>query len=315
MGIGLILPIIIFLIYLQAHNLVIFWLKLSWEVPRIYSTILFPESVGLGGLKKFASNLIASFLLLNFRWNFFFLLLSINFFILVKKILKKENYFKTPCLNFILISSILGISNTLHIPEIFRLATISSVGVITLFLFLNQYKILNIIFLLFSYTLGVTLLSLNTGNYFYPNPDLRKKAVLVNSPSYFKGQKWPLTTAQYYQNIASDLNNITSKNCGIKYHYNDSEDSFLQIISPFIQYQIAPSAQWDVFNNLRQDLNFMSKIREAKDILIFKSVSERDLDSFKIPTGFYSFSKYSRPPAVFLPPKQILLILVPLSCK
>ena len=70
--IGLILPITIFLIYLQTNNLMGYWHKLSWEVPKIFSTILFPGAAGLAGIKNFFNNLSGSFLLLNFRWNFFF---------------------------------------------------------------------------------------------------------------------------------------------------------------------------------------------------------------------------------------------------
>jgi hypothetical protein len=313
--IGLILPITIFLIYLQTYNLMGYWHKLSWEVPKIFSTILFPGAAGLAGLKNFFNNLFGSFLLLNFRWNFFFLLLSVNFFILVNKLVKKEKFFKTPCLNFILISSLLGISNSLHIPEIFRLATISSVGVITLFIFLDRYKHLNLIFILFAYTLSATFLTLNTGNYFYPSSDLRKNAFSVNSIEYFKGQKWPIKTTHYYENINKDLKNIFILNCGIQYHYNESEDNFLQVISPFRQYQISPAYAGDVFNNLRPDLDFKSKIARASDILIFKSLLDSDLANFKIPLGFYAYSKYSTPPNFFRQQNQSLLILIPNSCK
>ena len=313
--IGLILPIITFLIYLQTYNLVGYWHKLSWDVPRIFSTILFPGAAGLAGLKNFINNLIGSFVHLNFRWNFFLLLLSVNFFILINKLAKKEKFFNTPCLNLILISSLLGISNSLHIPEIFRLATISSVGVITLFIFLDRYKHLNVIFLLFAYTLSATFLTLNTGNYFYPSSDLRKNAFSVNSIKYFKGQKWPTKTINYYEKIDEDLKKIFTLNCGIQYHYNDSEDNFLQVISPFRQYQIAPTAQSDVFNNLRPDLDFKSKITQAGDILIFKSLLDSDLANFKIPLGFHVYSKYSTPPNFFRPQYQSLLILIPISCK
>jgi hypothetical protein len=313
--VGLILPIMIFLIYLYSHNLVTYWYKLSWEIPKIYSTILFPGAAGLGGLKNFLNNLIGSFLVLNFRWNFFSLLLCVNLYILIHKFSRKEKSSTAPGLNFIMIASLLGISNSLHIPEIFRLATISSVGVITLFIFLDRYKLLNVIFLLFAYTLSATFLSLNTGNYFYPSSELRKNAFSVNSIEYFKGQKWPFKTIHYYKNIDEDLKNIFSLNCGIQYHYNDSEDNFLQIISPYRQYQIAPAVQMDVFNILRPDLDFKSKITQAGDILIFKSLLDGELANFKIPSGFYVYSKYSIPPNFFRPNNQDLLILIPNSCK
>ena len=292
-----------------------YWQKLSWEVPKIYSTIVFPWTTGLEGLIQFLYKLIDGFLLLDFRWIFFFLLLSVNFFILINKLANKEKFFNTPSLNFIFISSLLGISSSLHIPEIFRLATMSSVGVITLFIFLDRYKLLNVIFLLFVLILSTTFTTLNTGNYFYPSSDLKKNAFSVNSIEYFKGQKWPIKTIHYYENIDEDLKNIFILNCGIQYHYNDSTDSFLQIISPFRQYQIAPYGMGYIFNDLRPDLDFKSKFTQASDILIFKSLLDSDLANYKIPLGFYVYAKYSTPPNFFFPQNQSLLILIPNLCK
>lgn len=314
--IGLILPITIFLIYLSTYNLVEYWQKLLWEVPKIYSTIVYPWTTGLEGLIKFLYKLIDGFLLLDFRWIFFFLLLSVNFFILINKLANKEKFFNTPSLNFIFISSLLGISSSLHIPEIFRLATMSSVGVITLFIFLDRYKLLNVIFLLFVLILSTTFTTLNTGNYFYPSSDLRKNTFSFNSIEYFNGQKWPIKTIHYYENIDKDLKNILTLNCGIQYHYNESPDSFLQVISPFRQYQIAPFAMQHFFNDLRPDLDFISKITQANDILIFKSVrNSDDLTKFEIPLGFYIYSKYSTPNIPFFSKNIGLLILIPNLCK
>ena len=76
-------------------------------------------------------------------------------------------------------------------------------------------------------------------------------------------------------------------------------NTFLKVISPFRQYQISPYAQSDFFNDLRPDLDFKSKITQASDILIFKSLLDSDLANFKIPLGFYAYSKYSTPPNVF----------------
>lgn len=313
---GLILPIAIFLIYLQVHNLLGYWHILSWELPKIYSTTVFPGTVGLGGVKKFVNNIIDNFLNLNFSWNFFLLLFSVNFFILINKLVKNEKFFKTPCLNFILISSLAGISSSLHIPEIFRLATFSSVGVITLFIFLDRYKHLNIIFFLFAYTLGSSFLTLKTGNYFYPNKNVRKNAFSVNSISYFKGQKWPMETIGYYEAIEKDLKNISTLNCGIQYHFNNTADALLQVISPFRQHQISPYGTSDFFNNLRPDLDFRSKIVRAKDILFFITHPTNDFANFKANSGFYVYSKYVVPTNFFMQdPNLSLLILIPNSCK
>jgi hypothetical protein len=192
----------------------------------------------------------------------------------------------------------------------------SSVGVITLFIFLDRYKLLNVIFLLFVLILSTTFTTLNTGNYYYPSSDLRKNTFSFNSIEYFNSQKWPFKTIHYYENIDKDLKNILTLNCGIQYHYNESPDSFLQVISPFRQYQIAPFAMEHFFNDLRPDLDFISKITQANDILIFKSVrNSDDLTKFEIPLGFYIYSKYSIPYIPHFPKNIGLLILIPNSCK
>jgi hypothetical protein len=164
-------------------------------------------------------------------------------------------------------------------------------------------------------TLGATLGKGNTGNLFLPAHDIKKHSQSVNSPIFFKHQKWLPETINYYQKIQSDLALIKKLDCNLIYHFNFTMDAYLQVLSPFSQYQIAPYYTWAIMDNLRPDYNFNSKINDATDIVIFSTVDKKERDNYKIPKGFYVFSEYIVPPAIFLPANQNLLVLVPQTCK
>ena len=133
--------------------------------------------------------------------------------VIFRKIFYDDKFFNNPAINFILISSLVFISLTLHIPEIWRLSTGSIIGIISLFIFLNTHKQLSIIFLLFAILLSFTFFA-NSNNYFYPTKLIRDRSISVNDfIPIFKGQRWPLKNIKYYHQIQSDLNQIKQKNC------------------------------------------------------------------------------------------------------
>ena len=307
---GILFPIIIFLIYLFSNELFFYWTKLAIDVPNIYLT----EAFDFTGVNKFLGEMLSSMLKLDFRWTFFFLLFAFNTYIIFRKIFYDDKFFNNPAINFILISSLVFISLTLHIPEIWRLSTGSIIGIISLFIFLNTHKQLSIIFLLFAILLSFTFFA-NSNNYFYPTKLIRDRSISVNDfIPIFKGQRWPLKNIKYYHQIQSDLNQIKQKKCGIKYHYNAHHDAFLQVLSPFKQYQIAPMRQISDINELRPDLNFTKKIHNGNDIIIFKPIINTQINKYKVPSGFTIYSSYEIPDAFFIEPNYFLFITVPNKC-
>jgi hypothetical protein len=92
-------------------------------------------------------------------------------------------------------------------------------------------------------------------------------------------------------------------------------DSFFHLISPFKKTQIAPFATWDDLNNLRPDLNFRLKTKEAIDIVLLYSFKNNELSNFVVPNNFYIYDRLSIPDIIFLPNDSSLLILVPTKCQ
>ena len=307
---GILFPVIIFLIYLFSNELFFYWKKIAIDLPNIYLI----NYTGFEGINNFLAKMLGGMLKLDFRWTFFFLLFAFNTYIIFRKIFYDDKFFNNPAINFILISSLVFISLTLHIPEIWRLSTGSIIGIISLFIFLNIHKQLSIIFLLFAILLSFTFFA-NSSNYFYPTKLVTDRSISVNDfIPIFKGQRWPPRNIEYYHQIQGDLNQIKQKKCGIKYHYNNHSDAFLQALSPFKQYQIAPMRQPPQINELRPDLNIAKKIHSGNDIIIFKSIINTQIDQYKAPSGFSIYSRYEIPDAFFIEPNYFLFIVVPNKC-
>jgi hypothetical protein len=312
---GLLLPIGIFCIYLSFYELWPYWYKLSWLLPKIYITEIFPHVVGFGGIWGFMTHIVNRSISLDFRWLILGTVICVNVFVVILIIFRRSRAHPTPAEAKIAIATLLLLSSSLHIPEIFRLATGSVIGVITLHILLARFKNLNITFIFILYTLGLTLIKSNSGNYFLPNADLVKSAQRVTAPSFFKGQRWQPNVIEYYQQIDIVLKGIKKSSCPIAYHYNYTMDAFLQILSPFPQYQMAPFDIPAKMNSLRPDLDIGKKIGDANDLLIFRMVPEKDYSAYKPENGFFVYKSYSVPAAYFIPADNRLLIIIPSDCE
>ncbi len=312
---GLLFPISIFCLYLSYHELWPYWYKLSWLLPKIYIAESFPHVGGFGGIRALMTHIFNRSVSLDFRWLIFGSLICLNIYVFISFILRHKRAHETPAEAKIAIATLLMLTSSLHIPEIFRLATGSMIGVITLLSFLARFKQLNTIFIFILYTLGFTLIGSNSGNYFLPTVDLVKSAQPVTTPSFFKGQKWQPNVIEYYQQIDNVLKDIKKSSCPIDYHYNYTMDAFLQILSPFSQYQMAPFGLGATMNSLRADLDIGKKISDANDLLIFRMVPEKDYSNYKPENGFFVYKSYSVPSAYFIPTNNKLLILIPSVCE
>ena len=133
----------------------------------------------------------------------------------------------------------------------------------------------------------------------------------------FYGQRWPARVQDFYVRFKNDLKNIDDTNCGIEFHYNETKDSFLALLSPFKQYQIAPfraGIQGWTADHLRPDLDVKKKIQEAADIVLFARVKQEDVGTYKPPQNFTELSRYKIPKSKFLPDQNWLVIVVPQKC-
>lgn len=313
--IGFFVPILIFAIYLLVNGYLLYWFKLSWLLPKIYISDIFPDMAGFGSVLIFIKHVLTLSKNLDFRWILFASIIMTNIALVVSVLFRNGRALFTPSIIKVAAASLLLITSSLHIPEIFRLATGTIIGIITLYVILDQYKNLNTVFFFAVLTLLLTLSASNSGNYFWPNKDVRTGTHYVITPNVFKGQKWKANAISYYQNIDLDLNKINGANCNIKFHHNYTKDAFLQVISPFEPFQLAPFGVTEHMDQLRPDLNYRKKIDGALDIIYFEMIGEKDYPLYKPKKGYFVYSSWKVPAEYFISPESILLIVIPETCK
>ena len=315
---GLLLPVVIFGFYLSCYGLWPSWYNLSWLLPSIYVAEVFPWIKfygGLGGPIGLFKHFFRSAISLDFRWIFLGIVVIANLYIFILMIGRRKRTYITPEVALIAIATLLLLSGAIHINEIFRLATGSMVGVATLYVMLAHLKLATPSFIFIILTLGSTLTTLNSGNYFFPSNASVKSAQSVTTPLVFYGQRWQKNAIQYYQQIDSDLKKLKNSPCDILFHYNDTRDAFLQILSPYSQYQVAPFGLSAAMSAVRPDLDFKKKIATANEIIIFQMIPEGDFSVYEPQEGFIVYRHYYVPFAHFIPSGNILVILAPSICK
>jgi len=213
--------------------------------------------------------------------------------------------------------SLLLLSSSLHLTELFRLATGMVVGVPLLYFVANRYKVATLLFLGFLVVSGWTIIS-NPHNDWFPTTEQRYYSYKGLKPSVFVGQRWPKKTFDYYQEVQNDLLTLQKRGCGIQFHVNDTEDAFLATISPFNAFQMAPfgrglaNSPIPLFDELRPEFNLQEKIH-SPDGLAILTFADRKVTNFEPPKGYFIFSSYRAPTATFIPEGK-LLILAPLAC-
>lgn len=321
---GLLLPLAGFFFYLVLHDLLPYWYKLSWLLPRIYMTTIFPHVSGFGIFNVLLITIWRGSMLWDYRWLLLGMVIAVNLYLVILMVTRRKLSYLTPGIAKIAFAALLLLSSAVHLAEIFRLATGSVIGVITFYVVLNHYKQASRAFIVVLGSLGSTLIWFNSGNYFLPSLDAVKSTQVVTNPFFFRGQRWPEHVIQYYQNIDSDLKNLENSQCGIAFHYNYTYDAYLQVLSPFVQYQIAPFGAPpkqinDAFvsiNALRPDFDLRKKIDAASDIILFLHLPEKDFASYKPPAGFSVYSHYAMHSSTWndFPEGNTLLILAPRIC-
>ncbi len=309
---GLLLPIALFFAYLTIDGLWLYWHKFSWLLPEIYLNNYFPQVKsygGIGGLLGLLKDIFERSMNMDFRWLLLGIMISVNMYIIVIMFFRSKQTYITPGQQKIAVASILLLSSSIHLHEVFRLATGSIIGFTTFFIILLNHKHSSCVFLFILYFLGVPFIAS------IPSVEAIKNARHVKTSLFFDGQVWQDDAINYYVNIDSDLKYLKNSFCNIHFHYNSTMDAFLQVISPYEQYQIAPFVSISPINNLRTDLDFNKKISLANDIIIFQTISENEFLSFKAQDGFVIYKSYSIPSESFMPVNSRLLIIIPKNCK
>jgi len=312
-AIGLLIPLFLFFVFLSYYDLIIFWKKLAIDLPKIYLNY-FPHMKSFHAPELFISNIYHGMLNLDLRWLAIgaIFISNLGYLIYSLCIPKGSNY----QILVISASSLFITTSVFHIPEIFRFATGSVIGVITLFYILAKINFFKYLLGIYVTALIFTGFQINSGNAYFPSATLKSAISGEVTLAPFKGMFWSNEVISYYSKVSAALVNVsTAKGCNIQYHYNESMDAFLQVISPFKQFQIAPFGVWDDQNLLRPDLDFKRKISNTEDIVLFKILpvgSEyRNLDI----EGYFQYLVIDIPNTNFLPKNYALIILVPNKCQ
>ena len=319
MILGALLPIAVFILYLVRQEIVSYWVGLSWSLPRIYMQIQFPHMSGIGLAKPLLQQITNGVLRLDVRWILIAAMLIANAATLLLFLLDRSARRVNPSSAKLALLSLVLISSALHLPEIFRIATGSAVGLINLYIVLKAVRLQHLAFAGLAVAMAITIAPADSGenfsstNYFFPSTEVIASATPVHAPKYFRSQRWDAQAQQFYAAIENDLKDI-ARHCAVRYQYNYTYDVFLKVLSPFEQYQLAPFVTDSRMSALRRDFDVDAKIKDHRDLVIFQQTPNADVATFVPPPGFSVFRHYKTPRTNFLYGNNALLILIPTDC-
>jgi hypothetical protein len=309
---GVLIPILFFLLYLWAKGLIVYWIIYAWDLPKIYLQ-WYPHMTGVHVLDKLAQMIGFGVKSLNITWLLIgaSLLCSVGFIVVA--------LFKRTAVNVgvakIAIASLALMLSALHIPDVFRLMTGSFIAVIVFYYVAKKIKIDKVIFFISIILLIYSIPNELSGNYFAPKMSTIQNAQHVNTPTVFKHQLWTAEVEKYYTEISNDLQTLKNVQCGLKYHANNTMDTFLHVLSPFKNYLITPYVTVEEMLPLRLDIKPIREKWKDNDLIILQMVPILETDVFHPPPGYFLYREYTTPITVFVPTDQILQVYVPESCR
>ncbi|MFY9138685.1 hypothetical protein [Zwartia sp.] len=316
---GLFLPLSIFGIYLTANDLAEYWFGLSWTLPFVATPKLFAHMNGISIFDSFIRIAIWGFSQLNLRLIVIYLMILVNVIYCLVLLFRRSSLSKQAGLVKTSILSLVCVGQILHLPEIFRVATGSIIGLIIVYVLLKKIKLDHVFFILtsiiFIFVLPPT--TVESGNYFVPSKETISNAKMVREPAIFKYQLWPEPVTEYYTQLSNDMASIKNLNCGVKYHFNYSIDVFLHVISPFKKYQVLPfdnPLMHPAYEMIRPDILPIEEKQKDLDVMILRLFPNEEVESFVAPAGYFIYKKYLTPSMTFIPVDHTLMLMVPETC-
>jgi hypothetical protein len=320
------LVLIIFLSWLWVNDIYYYWYVNSVLLPKYYAQVLYPTVGSFNIFEPLYTAVLFGIKNFDPRWMAVSLTLGASAMALVYS-LANFKYLKENLLVIKLsLLTWLFTSTMLHLAEIFRFATASVIGIVLVLTIRSFQKLILWFLSLLILWMFINVGQKDSGNYYYPSFNKRELGSYdgFNIP-IFKNQKWGADIINYYEEFQRDLNKINYLNCKIAYHYNDTSDAFLHVLSPFQQSQWFPFADGPFgratpenlkrLNELRPDLNYEEKIEQAKGIVLFVSGDQDETNKrARIPSKYIIYSSYKIPKLLFVRPNQNLMILVPTNC-
>ncbi len=310
---GLLLPLALFFAYLHQGHMFEYWYKTAVLLPRMYMAVLMPYGL-TGAVFKLVRYFVIGVIDLNIRVIFFASILLSSAYVTTAFLRRGGLQRPAPSQFLLAVLALLLLSAALHGNEIFRLASSVTVGVVILYWLARRYGYENLLFLASSLALTVSLGRDGGGNYFIPTRLQISQSVEVDAPTVFRGQRWPAEARDFYQAFERDMSDLAALDCGIRHYQNTSHDAFLSVLSPFLQYQLAPFGNDMGWERLRPELDVQRKITLDKDIVLFSRVQLTSIESYRPPIGYLVARRYAMPKVVFFEQRDFLLIVVPARC-
>jgi len=309
--VGISIPIGLFFLYLLSNDLFHFWSISAFEVPKIYLNDVFPHMKGFIFKDLFYKFWKEAVLHIDIRWLVVFTMLGATFFLFLKEFFDKSEDFG---LLFVSYSALLLLSSSLHIAELFRIATASSIGLISLYALLKRNNISHRYFKVVAIWMSITFIFANRSNYFLPGVDDIIKGRTVSIP-VFSGQIWKPEISDFYKSVNQKLIAISESKCGIRYLRNIGPDLFVVVLSPFPLLQYVPYDDKYIGDGLRSDIKLIwdKKLKEAKEIVIMRMVNASEPLPL-IPDGYKLIDKIPAPRIYRRAENLVLLIEIPIQC-
>jgi hypothetical protein len=220
-----------------------------------------------------------------------------------------------PSLVKIAVAALLLLSSSLHLSEIFRIATGSIIGVIVLLAYFDNKGVVKPAFILLAVWLFSTAIYGNRGNYFLPSIDALAHSEMVADPAILRGQRWPKDAVRYYQGVSETLEKLQHSSCGAKYIINETQDAIITAMSPLKALQTAPFAVSSSVRKLRPDDDILLQNTPHHEIILLQSVPKSvDYNAIKPPEQKQLLAQFLIPKQAFLPANQQLLIFASEAC-
>lgn len=338
--VGFVLPLVLFAFYLVTNGLSAYWWQTAVELPKLYVEVFLPNGVTGAALKLIVYLLPIAPLQHSPQFVIALVLMSAAYFCLLALARSNARKIGTGML-FVAVLTGMAASSSLHINEIFRLATSVLLGTALLYSAADRFKSATPAFLFCTCILVVGMFQHGNGNYFLPTRAQIKSGTTSDTLPVFAGQRWTPDVYDYYGWYNREMQNLAARKCGLRYIENDTRDAYLEALSPFIQHQLMPygSAMLDrsfdeAIRRLRPDYD-PERRRQSRDMVIVTSrqatskdtpsplhdrLTPRQFAQSSVPInpapppGYVEHSSRVSPRSYFMPDGFVTLIWIPASC-
>lgn len=310
---GFVLTLGLFAFYLWLGELTDYWWQTAIELPKLYTLIFFDDGpiTAIWALLKY---------LLHARQAFFALIILCALACWVQALVRWRKHPGDADLLFIALTTGLLLSSSLHLNEIFRLATSVTVGVGLIFIVADRVRLAGVLFAVSALALVVGAFGRDNGDYFLPSRGQIEATTTSDRIGLFVGQHWSQDVFDYYDWYVDAMRVLQTRACGVRYLRNETRDAFLEALAPFIQYQLMPFGTGmfevpldEMGRRLRPDYDFGERL-VARDILVVAVQKAATVEERAAPDGYRIFARRVTPKSVFLPDGLVTVLFAPVEC-